>query len=429
MPKATKPKAKPRTHLFQKDIVTEGKYSQYNPVTRKYDIVKQVTKEDLETAVNTFNKMTSKGLKVPAPWKHDFDITTFTKIEEGQNGLLEDSTKNAGFWKNLETYINEEGKTVLSGAVEVPGDPDNPDTPAGKVGTQVQETSIYMRDSYPLTDGSGEVLEKALMHIALVTHPIESNQTNFELMEVNDSFIAMSQLVAEEPNDTDNASISELIKELRDTCKLFVPPNTTVANLVSNLLIAVGQYKLMSCDDDGDDSTDPSKSKTSVEPLIMSKLSDAALNKLLSQVNPDTNKPFTKEELGLVTEATTTVVVKNDPKQDLIMSAMQTQMENDRRLQYRNKIDQLVENGQTTKAFADSNLYPQADSYTIQFEGGKVVTPVLESVIMSLAQQEPRNKKTDNGAMVMAGASLSDFDTDVSEEEMDKLAESMASML
>jgi hypothetical protein len=424
MPTKTKKSTKPRTHKFHKVIVTEGKYNQYNQLTGKYDLVKEVTQEDLKKTLETANKMQAKGLKIPAPWKHDFDITTFTKVQEGTQGLLEDSTKNAGFWDNLTLDFNDEGKLELSGDVEVPGDPDNADTPAGKVGTQVKETSIYLRDKYPLTDGSGEVLEKALMHIALVTHPIEGNQTNFELMEENDSFIAMSQLLPEDTKDSSNASISELIKELRDSCKLFVPPNTTVDTLVSNLLIAVGQYKLMSCDEDGDEDSDPAKSKTSVEPLIMSKLSEAAVNKLLSQVNPDTNKPYTKEELGLGVVAT----VATDPKQDLIMSAMQTQMESDRRVQYRNKIDTLVENGQTTKAFADSNLYPQADAYCLQFEGSKVVTPALESIIMSLSQQEIRNKKVENGSIVMAGAGIEDFDN-VAEADMDSLAESMASML
>lgn len=388
MPKATQVRDldKPRTHKFRKEIVTEGKFKTYDKASGKYTL-KTISKTDLDKAVSTFNTMKAKGLKVPAPWKHDFNITAFSKFEEGNEGLLEDSTKNAGFWDSLEVTQREDGKYALVGEIEAPGDPKNPDTPAGKIGTSVKDTSIYMRRGLELTDGSGEVLENALMHIALVTHPIEPNQKNFEeIPNRNDSYIAMSQMVGA-------GDLGELGKLLAEVAGVYLPASTTYETLPDNLSIALEQLKLIKKSEDSDSNISDNK-KVDLEPLVMSKLSPEAIQAVVKAgvVNPETGKPYIEAELqGELPQGV--AAPQKDPKDALIMSAMQATMQDERRRGFRSRINSLVETGRTSKEHADQNLYPLADNYTIEFNETGVKTPEIETIIMSLeAAPAPRSQ-------------------------------------
>jgi hypothetical protein len=378
---------------FEKVVLKEGKYRQWNEKTKQYEFV-SVTPDRLNQLVDTFSKMKDRGIKVPGPWKHDFNITAFTT---GNNGLLKDSTENAGFWDNLVTKVLEDGKLGLVGTVDVPGDPDDPNTPAGKVGTTVQDTSIYTRRNVPVTDGSDEVLEEAIMHIALVTHPIELGQENFQLKDEQDACLVMSNMVNDDEEGSESpAMLTQLISDLRDYCKIELPADTSIDNLVKYLSIAVGQYKLLNAENGS------KKDSFELEPLLMSHLDPSQVDALINGkvVNPKTNKPYAREDFSSPSpEGASSEVL-------LVMSAMQNSMQADRRKAYRSRIDSLVGSNRTTKAFAESNLYPQADNYNIEFKDGEVVTPMLETLIMSL-ETMPVPPKADHpaptGTLVMGG--------------------------
>lgn len=402
---------------FVKDIVTEGVYNQLNPKTGKYDVKRHVTKDDLGRIVDTFKKLESKGLKVPAPWKHDKDIHTFTKIEKGDKGLLDDSTKNGGFWENLHLATNEKGKTVLRGIVEAPGDENDPNTPAGKIGTLVKDTSIYLRNEYPLTDGSDEVIKDAIMHIALVTHPIEPGQKNFEPVEDHSEVLAMSQLDVEMENDqeqgTEEVNVGELVSALRDCCKLYLPEGTTSKNLGSRLLIAVKQYQLLNAPSDDSDDT-----LIKVDPLIMS--FDASQIEALvaaNVINPKTKKPFVKEDFA--TKAATPEV---DVKSSLMMSAIATELESERRSRYQERVSRIVANGQCTDAYAKSQLQPLVDAYKMEFNGSEVVKSPLDQLLMSLEAMPVKQAPSQETLMSHTPPDLSPEDEKAMDDEADYLA-------
>ncbi len=399
---------------FRKVFIKEGTYKQFNPETGKYDLERVVTAKDVKDFSKSAKKMEEKGIRIPAPWRHDLEINSFT---EGNNGLLEDSTKNGGFWSNIELVTTKDGKYGLEGDIDAPGDPDDPNTPAGKIGTIVKDTSVYIKKKHQVTD-SNDVIDNAFMHIALVTHPIENNQEDFERIEDGFEILAMSQLEpteyksVDDPNDYDTASISELVAALKDCCRLFLPENTTPLNLVSNLLNAVKQYKLLNAP--YDDDTDTIK----VEPLIMNQAQIDALVKT-NTVNPVTGKAFTVDDFKVET-------VKNEDvvKSELIMSAMQTEMQSDRRKGFKTRIDALVKSGRTTQAHADSSLYPKAAAYELKFEGNKVAPALIDDLLMSL-EALPEPKQPD------AEVILSQMDNISAEaaEEMTKVADYMATLI
>ena len=404
---------------FEKTILKEGRYRQWDDIQKKYVYV-TLTADRIRSLSSSFQKMKEKGIRVPAPWKHDFEITS---LVEGDNGLLEDSTKNAGFWDDLVAKVTDDGKYGLVGIIDAPGDPNDTNTPAGKVGKTVKDTSIYTRKNVPITSGSEEVLEEAIMHIALVTHPIELNQENFKLKDSTETHLVMSNMVGEsESEDSETEEIesedsslplNQLINDLRDTCKLYVPPNTTIDNFVENLSIAVNQYKLLNTETPN---SDPDSFE--VEPLLMSHLQPSQIDALIAGkvTNPLTNKPYAKEDFAQAQPQQST-------QDQLIMSAMQNSMQSDRRKSYRSRIDSLVGSGRTTKAFAEQKLYPQADNYVIQFDNGQIVEPVVESLIMSL-ESMPAPTPAQDQPLVMS------FDTSSSDDEtIKKTAAYMASLV
>lgn len=409
---------------FEKTILKEGKYRQWNEAQKKYEFV-PVTRERLQNLVQTFTKMKSNGMKVPGPWKHDFGITA---LSVGDNGLLADSTQNAGFWDDLTTKIDSDGKMALVGKIDAPGDPNDPNTPAGKIGTIVKDTSIYTRRNVPFTTDKDEVLDEAIMHIALVTHPIETGQSNFQLKEeesnlvmsnmVDDEELAEEQADDSEESNSNPTNLSQLVDDLKNICKLFLPPSTTIDNIVENLSIAVGQYKLLQSPEDG---SGVKTDSFQVEPLLMSHLDATQIEALISGkvVNPKTGKAYAKEDFGSAQPQ------QPDTQTQLVMAAMQNSMQADRRRSYRSRIDSLVGSGRTTKAFADSNLYPQADNYNIEFKDGAVATPMIESLIMSL-ESIPAPERAAH-TLVM-GSNLADEDN-IDDNQLAETAKYMASLI
>lgn len=404
---------------FEKTILTEGKFRQWNEATKKYEIV-HVTADRLKKLSDNFQKQQAKGMKIPGPWKHDFNVTALTT---GESGLLEDATVNAGFWDSLVAKTLDNGKMALVGTIDAPGDPNDPSTPAGKIGTLVKDTSIYTRKDLPVTSGvdKEELLEEGIMHIALVTHPIELNQENFKLQNSNDIHLVMSNMVEESEQDeseeesvSDNSSLSQLVIDLKDVCKLYLPTNTTIDNLIENLSIAVNQYKLLNSD-----STNQNPDTFEVEPLLMSHLDPTQVDALIASkiVNPKTGKPYAKEDFS-----PKPLESQQDIKTQLVMSAMANSMQNERRKAYRTRIGQLVASGRTTQAFAESNLYPKADSYVLQFENDQIVEPMVESLIMSLESIPAPVKNESEQPLVMSHTEESSMDDDARRKQASYMA-------
>lgn len=391
---------------FEKTVVSEGKISQWNEQTKQFEIV-EVTKDRIEKLKENFQKQLDLGMKIPAPWKHDFNVTTLTT---GSNGLLEDSSINAGFWEGVKVKTLKDGRKALACVIDVPGDLKDSNTPAGKISKSVKDVSIYTRKNVPITSGvdKQEFLDEGIMHIALVTHPIELNQENFNLLQENDGCLVMSNMVeeseVEEPEDTDTTDLSQLINDLQTVCKLYLPQDTTIDSLAKNLSIAVNQYKLIN-----DDTSNPDSESYNVEPLLMSQFEPSQIESIIKSgaTNPKTGKPFAKEDFASSTPAPSQEQIQNA----LVMSAMQSNLQADRRKQYRTRIDQLVATNRTTKAFADSKLYPEADNYTLQFSNNQIVEPVIETLIMSLESlPAPTPVSDSSNPLVMSLSDLSDAD-------------------
>jgi hypothetical protein len=221
----------------------------------------------------------------------------------------------------------------------------------------------------------------------------------------------MSQYVEDE-QPAPSGSINELAALLKDCCKLFLPENTTAETLVANLTIAVKQHKLLNEKTEDDDN-----SIVKVDPLIMSHMNAAQIQALIDGkvVNPVTNKPYAKEDFA---------DVKVDTKTELIMSALQTEMQSDRRKGYRSRIDKLISTGRTTKAYADTSLYPRADAYELQIADGKIVESPLEIIMSSLEALPAKEEK-----VTPPGVLMNHTDDSFDEAKADEVAAYMATLI
>jgi hypothetical protein len=158
---------------FRKQIVAAGVYD--IPLPGGGSRVELLTPTRLQHWAETGNRMLRAGFRIPAPWCHDPNALPF---KMGNDGTLPNSLQNVGFWESLEVSANEQGVPALFGLVDVPGDAQDPNSPAGKIGNTIQDTSVYVRPNF--RDSAGRNWSDALMHIALVTHPVEHGQPNFQ---------------------------------------------------------------------------------------------------------------------------------------------------------------------------------------------------------------------------------------------------------
>lgn len=230
-----------------KKIVTPGQYTVNVPTKDGWKREKQaITPERIKHWVDQFQAMNKAGISIPAPWRHDLTIGALSDEQKKQlieREKNEGSRLNAGFWENL--FVDHDAS--LHGILDVPLDDDYQ-----RVGKTVKETSIYTVPKY--LDGNGNEWNDVIYHVALVTHPIETGQENFqrdtqegkvELLPpvtsevAEDSFaVAMSQIVMSDASGATpmdgNASVQNVVEVLKQF-GLVLPADTVLSNLVERI--------------------------------------------------------------------------------------------------------------------------------------------------------------------------------------------------
>lgn len=158
---------------FRKPIVSAGVYRVADATgNRRWDVI---TADRLKRWAANHAMMKEAGFLLPGPWNHDLSAVPVKM--DNQADLLARADNNAGYWDNLAVEQDENGVDTLYGDIDAPGDENDHNSPAGKIGKTVRETSIFAAPEYEL--GNGLKVKDALLHVALVTHPVEGGQKNF----------------------------------------------------------------------------------------------------------------------------------------------------------------------------------------------------------------------------------------------------------
>ena len=270
---------------FEKEILTEGLY-----VTgdgnggRKVSFIPE---KRIKHWIEQHRLMTEAGLKVPAPEAHADD-------EDPRKYVVDTGSKsNFGFWESLslgeKIGPNGERLAVMKGELDVPVQSD-----ADRIGTSVQETSIYAKDKF--VDGTGKEWNDVLVHISPCVKPIEPGQSNFVKIEDNDLAIAMSSshriamnmtdvnsMLGNDDSDYDMKSLSQLLKDVAGVC---IPDNVSPEELHKALMAALQQKQLSDSHTDGDGgtvTTPPKDSKISQVPIVMATNQNSQQNQQAGQ--------------------------------------------------------------------------------------------------------------------------------------------------
>ena len=287
-----------KTTVFKKKIVKPGVYK----TGKDKENLTPVTAGRLKNTANTGNKMIEAGIKIPAPYAHkdgDGVIPAPMLVQDDQDvdaKVLKpaswNSSINAGFWNKFEIDKEDNG---LVGYVEVPGDENDPESPAGKVGKPIKETSIFLVDEYE--DGLGRKWEDAPWHIALVTNAVEPGQEDFEIVKnqahEQELAIAMSLSMSDEVNsdtlskeqsksekdpdnqggqvsngDTPDTGIPAIISCLQEKLGIILPSDTDEGNFMDRLLVALTNFQNPN-KEEGDLTTKPDGAQVQSSPVDM----------------------------------------------------------------------------------------------------------------------------------------------------------------
>lgn len=333
---------------FKKPIVNTGVYAVPSPEGSKKV---SITKDRLNHWTSQFNDMKSAGISVPAPWSHSQEALP---IQMGSDGTLPRSDINAGWWDKL--WVDGD---TLWGELDIPSNED-----AVKIGRSVRESSIYVRPEF--NDGSGNSWKDSLMHIALVTHPIENGQDNFQPVEANGEGIslAMSQLteplsMAEEKVEGQqynaaNADMSTVLGALREN-KIDLPDDTGEDNFMERLLTALRQKKVSESPDEEELITkQPEGAKEQPAPVAM------------AQEKQETNVDVQKDEQdqGAVD------LVMSHPKYQAAQKTIQfllNHLGDQQKQTLSSRRNALIESGKITEDYATKHLDPAIAEFSMSF--------------------------------------------------------------
>ncbi len=232
--------------IYKKKIVTPKVYNANIPFKGGRESV-AITKDRIRTMADTSNAMLKAGLKIPAPFAHKDENGIVPKpLKDGEKGSW-NSSINGGYWNKFE--VDPEDGSLI-GYLDCPGDEEDLTTPAGKVGTTIQETSVFLIPEWK--DGNDKVWKDALWHVALVDgKSVETNQENFEKVEDQQLALAMSFSMSDSvaqpgdqiPSGSNTVAIGKIRKLLIEKIDLELPKDTNEANFFDRLLTVLTSLK------------------------------------------------------------------------------------------------------------------------------------------------------------------------------------------
>jgi len=258
---------------FKKKIVTPKVYNARSIFKGGREIT-PLTKDRIAKMADTANRMLKAGLKIPAPFAHNDENKIVPKPLANDKEGSWNAAINGGYWKKFEVDPVDGG---LVGILEAPGTEEDLNTPAGKIGKTIQETSILVLPKWK--DGEGRNWEEALWHVALVDgKSVESNQKNFERVEDQELALAMSFGMADavdtsdaNPADqgkNDIASIPKIRELLSSKLGIDLPDDTSESNVLDRMLTVLTAIKTK--EEEGDMSSQPEGTEAPSSPIAMS---------------------------------------------------------------------------------------------------------------------------------------------------------------
>jgi hypothetical protein len=413
---------------FKKLIVTPGVHN-VGRLNGKSEAV-ALTPERLQGWVDNTNLLRDLGFQIPAPFAHqdknlNFPLPVVRVGEDGAsladaynpaNGLTWDAQLNGGFWDD-KLQIDPETKGII-GMLDAPGEITDTTSPAGKVGTVVRETSVLVMGPRKVIgkDGKEHQIGEHLAHVAMVMHPAQPGQRNFE--PVNESKLpsgitaddvkvamsfAMSDLLTansgapgmitastlDDPTKAKDQELVDTITMLANVVYISLPANTTRENFLENLNICLRQK-----------SADNQEKEREQESLTTRPDGTEAKGPSIAMSHTITSNGF----IAMTQQATPPAAPSST---DTLLVMAMSNLVKDRKKSLKERVTALVATGRCTATFAQEKLLPRIEGFAMSAEqltaaGGDAakVRDVVEDLIDGLEQANPLagNSLVDDGA-------------------------------
>jgi hypothetical protein len=405
--------------LLTKKILPVGKY---NVSSNKGRLLKEFDESYLRKVVENSNKMIAAGLMIPAVFKHRQDAIPRDDAEwkafEVEVNKSADPFHNAGYWKRFWIAPDDKGKPSLFGEVDAPGEVTQTDSMAWKLANVNKEVSASITENF--TDGKGRTWTDSLLHVAVVNHAVVPEQTPFE-----DSVTIVNMSMETEDND-DISTISELIVNLKKV-NINLPGNTNKSTFLRDLNIALLQ--VAERDNTGD--LIPAPIYMSIEDDMPITEAQAKALVATKALNPDTNKPFTMEDLGfkaappvapvnLDLSAQLAAANAKIETQEGVIQAFMKQLVTKTTDTVQQRINTLIDAGKITKEYADANLQPKV-AYNLSITADKQIADHPLELMLSALEAMPSPTKAASDPGTSHPNPFEDNSSTADEASVDKL--------
>lgn len=332
---------------FKKKIVTPAVHDvgRLDGTTEK----DAITKDRIKSWADNTNKLIELGFEVPAPYTHQDKNKRFAfpVIKAGEDETLSDAysgtteyippawdvaNQNTGFWDKFE--VDADG--ALVGEADIVGEVNDVNTPAGKLGKTIRQTSVLVMPPRTVRgkDGQDHQIGEHLAHVAVCLHGREPGQSNFEPMTSVPTALAMSFTLAmdditgtglgPDPSKPKDEELYTAISLLRSALGVALPEDTTRENFLSSLKLVLTQ-----------------------------KLADKQENEQEQGVNTRPPDGQVKSPTMAMSQTTQTPA-PSDKIEALLMSSFVKS----KRKELEDRAKKLVSTGRTSKEFADKNIFP-----------------------------------------------------------------------
>jgi hypothetical protein len=408
---------------FVKEIIRPGKYHTRSATG---DVVEHdITPDRISHWNETFAKMRSNNLQIPAPFRHDKQAEPLRFAGDKQDI---DAFNNGGFW---ETTWVDPSTSRMYGLLDVP----NSDKAKKIQEGEIKHVSLLAKDKW-LDPETGTDYDDAFTHIALVTHPVSKEQEPFETVgvamsiadsdETDTAFNQVSEEITATPSSASPSasnvkSVTDLLGKL--PTPITLPNDTNEANFMERLAVAIMAVISATKSSEPDSVTEePEGADEKPAPIAMSKELETALGILNKQkvVNPETKKPFTLDDLQ---EKEPTPPVQFSAEQQAALNFAKKST----RQQYVDRITACVKRGKVSPTTAKSLAEPMLKDFEVAFSAeGEIVKGPLDYVIEAWEQipdgsvltgASPTSAKKKEDAGIFGNETAFSFADDVIEEE------------
>ena len=380
---------------FTKQILRPGTYVVRSPDGGRSEV--KITPDRLRRYSDTFYKMRANGLKVPAPWRHD--------KSEPMAKEVKDARDYGGYWE--EAWIGSDG--ALYGKLDAPLAADS-----DKIGETVTEVSPYIQPEW--VDGKGNKYEDAMLHIALVQHPVAPDQPNFLREPAGDDgaavtsqpamALSLSLLVegavefADEvansngagagegasaskpgaaaesvPDKASNPSMQDVLAAL-ESSGLSLPEDTTPLNLAERIIVASKALAGKKAQEQEEEGLAGQPGDTKQQPLPIAMAGEVmAVNKKVS-------------DDGL----TITFDSKEDRQQYEQQSEKSLEFSAEFvRNDYQRRVEALVHSGRVTPAYVNARLRPLMEGFELSLDSTGQKAPTQLDTVLDALEDLPEN--------------------------------------